>query len=202
MENGIIKELNNGFTTAFIDSTNLSNLAYRPQFVSNDYRNGKKVLSTIEDELKNCDSFCISVAFITIGGITPLLMTLKELERKGIKGRILTTNYLNFSEPAALKKLHELKNIQLKMFDVKASEGFHTKGYIFRKNDLYRIIIGSSNMTRTALTTNHEWNTRFVSTEMVKWQSRSLMNLKLSGIQSIHLITMILSKIMKHSMIS
>ena len=69
MENGIIKELNNGFTTAFIDSTNLSNLAYRPQFVSNDYRNGRKVLSTIEDELKNCDSFCISVAFITIGGI-------------------------------------------------------------------------------------------------------------------------------------
>ncbi len=165
MENGIIKELNNGFTTAFIDSTNLSNLAYRPQFVSNDYRNGRKVLSTIEDELKNCDSFCISVSFITIGGITPLLMTLKELERKGIKGRILTTNYLNFSEPAALKKLHELKNIQLKMFDVKASEGFHTKGYIFRKDDLYRIIIGSSNMTRTALTTNHEWNTRFVSTE-------------------------------------
>ena len=90
-------------------------------------------------------------------------MTLKELERKGIKGRILTTNYLNFSEPAALKKLHELKNIQLKMFDVKASEGFHTNGYIFRKDDLYRIIIGSSNMTRTALTTNHEWNTRFVS---------------------------------------
>jgi HKD family nuclease len=56
-------------------------------------------------------------------------MTLKELERKGVKGRILTTNFLNFSEPAALKKLHELKNIQLKMFDVRAIEGFHTKGY-------------------------------------------------------------------------
>ena len=42
----------------------------------------------------------LSVAFITMGGITPLLQTLKELENKGIPGEVLTTNYLNFSEPS------------------------------------------------------------------------------------------------------
>ena len=52
------------------------------------------------------------------------------------------------------------------MFDSEtAGEGFHTKGYIFKKDEIYRIIIGSSNMTRTALTTNKEWNTKIVSTE-------------------------------------
>lgn len=50
--------------------------------------------------------------------MTPLLQTLKGLEEKGIKGQILTTNYLNFSEPRALEKLNGLKNITLKMYDV------------------------------------------------------------------------------------
>lgn len=159
-------ELRLGFETAYIDGNVASNVVYRPQFLSNNYKEGKKVLSSVEDELLSCDKFQISVAFITLGGIEPLLQTLKELEKKNIPGEILTTNYLNFSEPKALAKLNVLKNIKLKMYDVeKASEGFHTKGYIFKKEEIYRIIIGSSNMTKSALTTNREWNTKIVSTE-------------------------------------
>lgn len=159
-------DLRSGFETAFIDSTYSSNLAFKPQFVSNNYKEGKKVLSSIEDELLACEQFQISVAFITMGGIAPLLMTLKELEKRGIKGEILTTNYLNFSEPKALEKLNDLTNITLKMYDVEAAdEGFHTKGYIFKNEEIYRIIIGSSNLTKTALTSNREWNTKVVSTE-------------------------------------
>ncbi len=166
MDNSLIIELNKGFTTAFIDSSYNSSLALKPEFLSNDYKAGKKVLSSIEDELSKCEKFQISVAFITMSGITPLLQILKELEAKNIPGEILTTNYLNFSEPEALKKLHGLKNITLKMYDVEASrEGFHTKGYIFRRDELYRIIIGSSNMTSSALTSNREWNTKIISTE-------------------------------------
>ncbi len=154
-----------GFHTAFIDGNVASNIAYRPQFISNDYKEGKKVLSSIEDELLVCDRFQISVAFITLGGIEPLLLTLKQLEKQNIPGEILTTNYLNFSEPKALEKLNGLKNITLKMYDVEASEeGFHTKGYIFKKDEIYRIIIGSSNITKSALTSNREWNTKVVST--------------------------------------
>lgn len=161
-----LSELRSGFETAYVDGTVASNLAYKPQFISNNYKQGKKVLSSIEDELLACDGFQISVAFITMGGITPLLQTLKELEKKGVKGEILTTNYLNFSEPRALEKLNKLSNITLKMYDVEASgDGFHTKGYIFKKDEIYRIIIGSSNMTKTALTSNREWNTRVISTE-------------------------------------
>lgn len=162
----MINEMRQGFETAYIDGSVVSNAAYRPQFVSNNHKEGKKVLSSIEDELLACDQFQISVAFITMSGITPLLQTLQELEKKNIPGQILTTNYLNFSEPRALKKLNELSNITLKMYDVEAAdEGFHTKGYIFKKEEVYRIIIGSSNITSSALTSNREWNTKLVSTE-------------------------------------
>lgn len=105
-----LAELRSGFETAYVNGTVASNLSDRPHFISNNYKIGKKVLSSIEDELLSCEHFQISVAFITMSGITPLLQTLKELEKREINGEILTTNYLNFSEPSALKRLRELKN--------------------------------------------------------------------------------------------
>lgn len=160
------QNIQSGLSTAFLDKNISSNVLYRPQFISNDYKNGRKVLSAIEDELLHCDSFLISVAFITMGGITPLLQTLRTLEDKGIKGKILTTDYLAFSDPKALDKLATFSNIELKMYLVPDSKnGFHTKGYIFQSNEIYKILIGSSNMTNTALTTNREWNTKIVSTK-------------------------------------
>ena len=166
MDKNKANELIEGCKSAYIDGNIASNILYRPQFVSNNYKEGKKVISYIEDELRVCDKFQISVAFITMGGITPLLQILKELEEKNIPGEILTTNYLNFSEPRALLKLNELSNITIKMYDAEtAKEGFHTKGYIFKKDEIYRIIVGSSNITSSALTINREWNTKILSTE-------------------------------------
>ena len=66
------QNIQSGLSTAFLDKNISSNVLYRPQFISNDYKNGRKVLSTIEDELLHCDSFLISVAFITMGGISTL----------------------------------------------------------------------------------------------------------------------------------
>ena len=160
------EELVAGFKTAAIDRNEQSNLSFRPEFLSNNYQQGKKVLVSIEDELAHCDEFKISVAFITKSGITPLLQTLKDLEKKGIPGKILTTDYLSFSEPKALKTLASLKNIELRMFRTNSETGgFHTKGYIFKRDEIYRIIIGSSNMTLSAITRNREWNTKLVSTQ-------------------------------------
>lgn len=162
----LIDRIKDGFETAFIDKNYSSNLAYKPQFISNNYKEGRKVLSSIEDELLSCKEFFISVAFITMGGVTPLLQTLKELERRHIPGKILTTDYQNFSEPRALRKLAELSNITLKMYRTgEAQEGFHTKGYVFKNEELYKIIVGSSNLTLSALTKNREWNTKVVSTD-------------------------------------
>lgn len=145
-------QLREGMETAFLDEYVSSDLAYKPEFISNNYRKGTKVLSSIEGELLSCREFSISVAFITMSGITPLLQTLKELEKKKIPGRILTTDYLNFSEPHALEKLSEFSNITLKMYSTgETGDGFHTKGYIFKNQEIYRIILGSSNMNDRSL---------------------------------------------------
>ena len=155
-----------GVETAYLNSNINSSLAYKPQFISNNYKEGKKVITSIEYELLNCERFDINVAFITESGITPLLQTLKELEKKGTPGRILTTDYLNFSEPKALRRLAEFKNIELKLYSTKeAGKGLHAKAYIFNQQEIYRIIVGSSNMTQTAFSINNEWNAKVVSTE-------------------------------------
>ncbi|MEE8896898.1 MAG: DEAD/DEAH box helicase family protein [Eubacteriales bacterium] len=155
-------ELKNGLLRGYADASIEANLALRPQFISNDLAAGRKVLVDLENELRHCDQFAMSVAFITKGGITPLLQTLKELEERNIPGRILTTDYLTFSDPEALEKLASLTNLEVRMYRIREKTGFHTKGYLFREGEIYRMIIGSSNMTQSAITTNKEWNTKLV----------------------------------------
>ncbi len=166
MQKETILQLQTGLETAFINGATVSNLAYKPQFISNNYKEGRKVLSSIESELLECETFSISVAFITMGGIEPLLPTLRELEKRNIPGQILTTDYLHFNDPKALMKLANFNNLTIKMYmSEDAGEGFHTKGYIFKKEEIYHIIVGSSNWTQDALSQNREWNSRIVSTE-------------------------------------
>ncbi len=57
-----IIEINKGLQSAYIDSTVNSNLAYRPQFITNDHKRGIKILTYIENQLMHCDEFSISVA--------------------------------------------------------------------------------------------------------------------------------------------
>ena len=149
-----------GAKTAFINETYNPANDFKPKFLSNNFNH--KVLNSIKDELQNCDEFFISSAFITLGGLTPLLQDFLELEQRGIKGKILTTDYLNFTDPKALKKLQSLDNIEVKLY-AQEKNGFHTKGYVFRKGNIYKGIVGSSNLTLNALTVNKEWNVEFTS---------------------------------------
>lgn len=135
----------------------------RPEFVINDPDRRIKVLTVIEDELARCTSFDISVAFVTMSGIEPLLPIFEELRERGVPGRVLTTDYLGFSDPAAMRKLAGISNIEVRLFRTEGNRGFHTKGYIFNSGDVCRFLIGSSNLTGTALATNREWNARLVS---------------------------------------
>ena len=155
-----IDEILNGAKTAFINQHNSSSADFTPKLLYNN--RDSKVINSLRDELRNCDEFIISSAFITMGGITPLLEEFRYLEIKDIKGKILTTDYLTFTEPEALKKLDSFANIEVKLYS-QEHEGFHTKGYIFKKGNIYRGIVGSSNMTMNALSVNKEWNVEFTS---------------------------------------
>ncbi|WP_396194642.1 DUF3427 domain-containing protein [Flavobacterium sp.] len=155
----LIKEhLLQSFNTGFIDRRIHSNNEYLPQLLTNDKLQGKKVLTSILKELrelKKDDEFWFSVAFVTTSGVSTLINTLIDLENRSIKGKILVSQYLNFTQPEALKRLLQFKNIELKI----VTDGdFHSKGYLFKKGEIYNLIIGSSNLTATALCSNKEWN--------------------------------------------
>ncbi|MDR3291870.1 MAG: DEAD/DEAH box helicase [Methanobrevibacter sp.] len=156
------EDIIDGAKTAFIDKNTESKWLYKPIFVSNNFNTKTKVINSIRDELEKCDEFFISTAFITNGGLTPLLQVFYDLNKRGIKGKILTTDYLNFTEPDAIKKLDSMSNIEIKIYP-QEKNGFHTKAYIFRKKNLYKAIVGSSNLTLNALTVNKEWNIMFTS---------------------------------------
>lgn len=114
--------------------------------------------------LQECESFYFNVAFINFSGIQLLLDVFKDLEEKNIKGKILTSTYLNFTQTKALEKIKEFKNIELKIYDSNISNiGFHSKSYIFEFKDNYKIVIGSSNITSSAFKSNIEWNVKTVS---------------------------------------
>lgn len=151
----IRQALSESIKTGFIDQLILSNKTYRPKLLTNNPEQGKKVLSSIIHELEQCEEFWFSVAFVTTGGIATLMNSLIELEKKNVKGKILASQYLNFTQPEALRRLKRFKNIELRI----ATKGaFHSKGYLFRKGNIFDLVIGSSNLTQTALTTNKEWN--------------------------------------------
>jgi len=153
--------LNQSLQKGFIDQTIHSKKEYLPQLITNDKLAGKKVLTTIDRELKTCDEFWFSVAFVTTSGVATLINTFRELEKKGVKGKILVSQYLNFTQPEALKRLLQFKNIELKII---VEGDFHSKGYLFKKGGLYNLIIGSSNLTASALCSNKEWNLKISAT--------------------------------------
>ncbi len=151
----LIQIFNASLQNGFIDKTILSNLAYQPELLVNQKKPPKKVLTTILKELENCDQFFISVAFVTTSGVATIINKLKELETRKIKGEILVSQYLTFTQPEALKRLSQFKNIDLRI----ATKGnAHAKGYIFKNKKHYNLIVGSSNLTQSALSTNKEWN--------------------------------------------
>ena len=156
----IMKQIAESNKAGLEDKTSKFNISLIPKLLINDHTKGTKVLSEIISELKVCSEFYISVAFITMSGVTTLLPILQELENKNIPGKIITTDYLTFSEPKALKKLLSFSNISFRVY---TKENFHTKGYIFKHRDYYKIIVGSSNLTQNALTKNKEWNMRVSS---------------------------------------
>ena len=166
MENILLESIK----TSLIDKEIKSGGNYQHKLLCN---KDEKIIMDLRKELENCDEFIISVAFITEGGLSLILEQLKILEEKGVKGKILTGDYLNFTQPKALKRLLKYKNIELKIL---SAEKFHAKGYFFRKGNIWTMIIGSSNLTQTALTVNFEWNLKINSFEKGKTAKEILNN--------------------------
>ena len=111
----------------------------------------------------------IIVSFLMESGVRMILKDLKAALDRGVQMRILTGNYLGITQPSALCLIKkELGNrVDLRFYNDK-ERSFHPKSYIFHYENNGEIYIGSSNISRSALTSGIEWNYRFNSLDNKK----------------------------------
>lgn len=114
------------------------------------------------NSLKEADSVDIIVSFLMESGVKMLLEELENALKRGARIRILTGNYLGITQPSALYLIkRKLGNrVDLRFYNEK-DRSFHPKSYIFHYADYSELYIGSSNISRSALTSGIEWNYRF-----------------------------------------
>lgn len=116
----------------------------------------------LADSIKKADSVDIIVSFLMESGVKMLLGELDDALKRGAKIRILTGNYLGITQPSALYLIkHKLGDqVDLRFYNEK-NRSFHPKSYMFHYKDYSELYIGSSNISRSALTSGIEWNYRF-----------------------------------------
>ncbi|MEJ5918801.1 DEAD/DEAH box helicase [Corynebacterium sp. H78] len=144
-------DLNFGFVDHAVESPRI----YEPQLIAN--TPDVSMLGALHEELKRSDSFKFSIAFVSATGLALLKQAL--LDFKG-RGTIVTSRYLDFNHPDVFRELLLLDNVDVYIYD-NPRAGFHAKGYVFEQTPLLTAIIGSSNLTDSALVSNQEWNFRF-----------------------------------------
>lgn len=144
-----------GTAYGFLDRTTDSEHLYHPNLIAN--RGDNTMIRAIEDELRRSERFDFSVAFITPGALGLLKQALRDFSGRA---RIITSTYLDFNEPDMFRELLTLDNVDV-MIHLGVDGGFHAKGYVFAQDGTLSAIVGSSNLTRYALTRNQEWNLRF-----------------------------------------
>ena len=117
----------------------------------------------LKQSFKTATTIDIIVSFLMESGVKLLLQDLKEALNRGVKIRILTGNYLKITQPQALYLLKsELKDkVDLRFYN-NPNKSSHPKAYMFHNPIDSEIYIGSSNISRGALTSSIEWNYRFL----------------------------------------
>ncbi|MEP5324292.1 DEAD/DEAH box helicase family protein, partial [Marinobacter alexandrii] len=163
------KNLEAALFTGLIDKRIHSLESLQPNLVLNDKAEPSCVLDTLNSEFSLCDEFEISVAFVTKSGVAVIMAALLEARCRGVTGRLLVSEYLMFTQPEALRALQQFENIEVR---VATSGNMHGKGYSFYRNGTRTILIGSSNLTASALKANNELNLKVIASENGKLSER------------------------------
>lgn len=132
--------------------------------MTGDRNKSRFLLYQLKFSMAQAKQIDIIVSFLMESGVRMLLKDLKAALDRGVQIRILTGNYLGITQPSALflikKELGD--KVELRFYNDK-ERSFHPKSYIFHYENMSEIYIGSSNISRSALTSGIEWNYRFNS---------------------------------------
>src|SRR6056297_2388575 len=113
----------------------------------------------LREEIQEAKKVKIIVSFLRESGVKLIINDLKNQALKGTDIKIITSKYLNITEPSALyllkKELGDL--IDLRFYN-KEDTAFHPKAYFIKKKNNKILFIGSSNISASALTSGIEWN--------------------------------------------
>lgn len=120
------------------------------------------LINKLTKAFEKAEAIDIIVAFLMESGVKLLRDDLKKAMDRGVKIRILTGNYLNITQPQALYLLKDIlgDEVDIRFYNI-PNKSFHPKAYIFHYGeDDGDIFVGSSNISRSALTSGIEWNYR------------------------------------------
>lgn len=119
---------------------------------------GDPLLPLIARGIDGADIVDLAVAFAMDSGVQLIEPWFRDLLGRGGRLRIVVGDYMDVTEPTALYRLADLDGADLRVFET-GSGSFHPKAWLFRAADRRgAAIVGSSNLSRTALTTGIEWN--------------------------------------------
>ncbi|MFT9846763.1 DEAD/DEAH box helicase family protein [Aneurinibacillus sp. REN35] len=118
-----------------------------------------QVIQQIIQEMQQASSIYILTSFTMKSGIELLRPHLIEAKRRGAEIKLLTGDYLYVTQPEALAILADLNgSVEARLWQ-SGGLSFHPKAYLFGQNDgRAAVIVGSSNLSRSALTYGVEWN--------------------------------------------
>ncbi len=117
--------------------------------------------SELRAELDTADDVDLLCAFVKWHGLRVLEAEFRELRRRGVPLRVVTTTYVGATERTALDRLVTEFGAQVKIqFDVLRTR-LHAKAWLFRRSTGFDTgYVGSSNLSRSALLDGVEWNVR------------------------------------------